>query len=98
MGADNGLDDVKTQSPTVPVTGAGFVDFMEPVKYQRKLLGRDGLAGIGNGNVSLTAAFPDLQAQGTALGTEFHCVVQQVVDHLGDGILIRPGEDGMLRQ
>ena len=95
VGAYDGFDDVQSQSPAVPVLGPGFVGLVEPVEDQRQFLGRNGLALIGYGNIDLAAALPDLQTQLGALGAEFHRVVDQIVDHLGDGILVGPGVGGV---
>jgi len=71
---------------------------MEPVKYQGQLLRRNGVAGVGDGDIGLAAAFPDLQTQGSALGAEFYGIVQQIVNHLGDVIPVGDGADRMLRE
>ena len=69
VAAYDGLNDVQAQTPAVPVLGAGFVQLVEPVKDQRQLLRRDGVAVVADGDVGLGIALPDLQAQGAALGT-----------------------------
>ena len=60
MAAYNGLDDIQSQTPAVPVLGAGFIQLVEPVENQRQFLCRDGFAGVGDGDVGLISAFPDL--------------------------------------
>ena len=59
MTAYDGLDDVQSQTPAVPVLGAGFVQLVEPVKDQGKLLRGDGVALVGDGYLGLAAALPD---------------------------------------
>ena len=98
MGADQGLDDVKAEAPALLAAVAGLVDLVEPVEDQGQLLRRDGVALVGDGHIELAAADAQLQPQLAAGGAEFHRVVQQVVDHLGHGILVGPGEDGVLGQ
>ena len=97
MAAYDGFDDVQSQAPAVPVLGPGFVQLVEPVDYQGQLLGRDGLAFVGYGDVGLAAAFPDGEPQGLALGTEFYRVVDEIVDHLGHIVPVGDGVYRMLR-
>ena len=58
MAVQNGLDDIETQSYAVSINAAGVVGFVEPVKYQRKLLRGDGLAGVHNADLGFAAALP----------------------------------------
>ena len=98
MGADQGFDDVKAQTPALLAAVAGFVDLVEPVEDQGQLLRGDGIALVGDGDIDLAAAQHQPQTQRSAGGAEFHGVVQQVVDHLGHGVLVRPGVDGVVGQ
>ena len=77
MAAYDGLDDVQAKTPAVPILGAGLVQLVEPVKDQGQLLGRDGAAFVGDGDVGFVSTFPDLQTQLLALGTEFYRVVDE---------------------
>ena len=97
MAAYDRLHNVQTQSPAVPVLGAGFVQLVEPVEYQRQLVRRDGLAVVGDGDVSLAAALFDAQPQIAPVGAELYGVVDEIVDDLGDVVRIRHGVHRMLR-
>ena len=79
MAADNGLDDVQTQAPAIPILGAALIGFVEAVKYQGQLFGGNGFTIVGHGNVGLAAAFGDAQPQSAAIGAEFHRIVGEIV-------------------
>ena len=98
VAVDHILDDVKTQTPAVPVLGAGFVQLVEPVEHQRQLLRRDGLALVGDGYIGFVRAFFNGKPQRAAFRAEFHGVVQKVVHNLGHRVLAGHGKDGMLRE
>ena len=97
MAAYDGLDDIQSQSPAVPVLTSGFIQLVEPVEYQRQLLGGDRFTFVGHGNVDLVGGKPDLQTDGTAFGAEFHRVVQKIVHDLRDVVLIGTGIGGNFR-
>ena len=71
---------------------------MESVEDQWQLLRRDGLAVVAHGYIGLAAALPDGQTQVAALGAELHRVVQQIVNDLGDIVLIGHGVYRVLRE
>ena len=79
MAGYDGSDDVQTQTPAVPVLGAGFVQLVEPVENQGQFVRRDGLTLIGDGGIDFIASLPDFQTQGPSLGAEFDCVIDQIV-------------------
>ena len=60
VGAYDGFDDIQSQTPAVPVLGAGLVQLVEPVEDQGQLFRGDGVAIVGDGDIGLAAAFPDL--------------------------------------
>ena len=97
MAAHDGFDNVQTQTPAVPVLGAGFVQLVEPVEYQRQLVRGNGLAVVGDGDVGLAAALFDAQPQIAPVGAELYGVVDEIVDDLGDVVRVRHGVHRMLR-
>ena len=70
---------------------------MEPVEYQRQLVRRDGLAVVGDGDVSLVAALFDAQPQIAPVGAELHGVVDEIVNDLRDVVRVRHGVHRVLR-
>ena len=97
MGADDGLYDIQPQAPAVPVLGAALIQLVEPVKDQRQLFRRDGVSIVGDGDIGFRPALLDLQAQRPLLRAELHGVVDQVVDDLGDIVLVGEGEHRVVR-
>ena len=71
---------------------------MEPVKDQGQLLRGDGPPIIADGYISLSGTFTNQDAQISALRAELYGVVQQIVDHLGDVVLLGHGVDRAFRQ
>ena len=70
---------------------------MEPIEDQWQLLRRDGVAIVGDGDIGLGPALLDFQPQGTAIRAELHGIVDQVVDNLGNIVLVGKGEHRMVR-
>ena len=91
MAADDGLDDIKAQTPAVPILGAGFIQLMEAVKQQRQLVGGNGFAAVGNAHIELGSAGSDFHTQIAPFGAELHRIVQKVVDYLCDIVRTCPG-------
>ena len=91
MAAYDGFDDVQPQTPAVPVLGAALVQLVEPVKDQLQLLRRDGLALVGDGNIGLVPALPDGKPQVFPLRAELYGIIQQIVNYLGNVVLIGEG-------
>ena len=98
VAANNGFYNIKAQPPAVPVQASAFVYLVEPVKDQRELLWGDGVAGVGDGDINLGAGFPEAQTQLAAGRAKFDGVINEVVGHLGDGVQLTLGIDGIFRE
>ena len=97
VAANNGADDVKAKSPTVPILGAALVQFMESLKKKRQLFRRNGFSLVGHGHINLVAGRMDGKLQQTFYRAEFYGIVHQVVDNLGDIFLGGIGKHGQVR-
>ena len=69
---------------------------MEPLEQQRQLLGGDGVAQVPHSNAGLAVDIRHAQVQGGALPGEFGGVFQQVIDDLGDHVVVAKDQDGLL--
>ena len=93
----NGLDHIQTQSVAVLIHTAGLVRLMEPLEQQGQFLGGNGIAEVAHREVGLPLGSAHTQIQRRALTGKLGGVFQQIIDHLGDIILVCKGKNGMFR-
>ena len=98
MRADNCFGDVKSESPALAVGRTCLVRLVEAVEQQRKLLRRYGLTGIADAKARLLPVLLEHQSEAAAHGAELDGVIQQVIDHLRDGVAVRLRPDRFFRQ
>ena len=94
----NGLDDVEPQAHAVLVLAAGFVALVEALEELGQLVGGDGVPQVADGDIGLAVRRRgDAEIEGRTRPGELGGVLQQVVDDLGDHVVVAPDQDGLLR-
>ena len=96
MAIDDGLDQVQAEPHPLLIKAAGAVGFMEAVENKGQVVGRDGLADIAHGNESLFLVLVQAQRQAGTGICELHGVIQQIVDHARNGVLVRHDHDAVV--
>ena len=69
---------------------------MEPLKQQRQLLRRDGLAHISDGDPGLAVHHGHTQVEGGAFPCKFGGIFQQIVNNLGDHIVVAQHQNWLI--
>ena len=88
MAVDDGLDKIEAQPDTVFIQRTGTVRFVKPVKDIRQVIGRDGLPFIPDGNIGFFIFDIQADRDAAALPGKLHRIIQQVINDLGNSVLI----------
>ena len=83
------MHDGETEAEATVVLADRIVELMEFLEYRAKLLSGDAGAGVPNLDAQLVAAPPAAEQDLAALGV-FHCVREQIADHLLEQARVAP--------
>ena len=86
--------DGKSQTGSSGMGGAGLLDPVELVKYQRKLLRRDHVTVVGHGNLYRIGIGHDLHQDPFALRAVLDGIADQIVKQAGQKVAVRRDDLG----